>query len=787
MTVLTRKDIEKTGHNSVADVLRDTTASSFGGARESSGSNAAGNAEVSLRGLGSANTLVLLNGQRLPSDAVTGAVDLNMIPMAAVERIEVLKDGASALYGSDALGGVVNIITRKDFSGTQLSATGTAPFEDGGIKTEVSGVNGLNFEKLNVVNVIQYRNNKTVYSRDRSWSNRNMSRTGNPGSYRNSGGKWKADPNCPADKIESTPAGDFCTFNTADFSTMLPALQQIGALTEANYEASSSVKLIARASGTQKKVQWSYAPAPGTFTIPGAVANTLGAGGGPLPGVTPGQDLNVMYRLAELGNRDTEITTYGYNLLAGAKIQLPADWQLDTTLAHNGVHTTDRGVNGYALTNELTSLITSGAYNPFGAAGQKGSLDRARYIPEEKTMSLLTSAEVKGSGEVATFDAGPLALAVGGVVTHQKYEDIFDEKSVNNQVFGNAGSSGGGLRNTQALFAELSVPVIKDLELQLAGRYDHYSDFGSTTNPKAALLYRPMPSLLFRGSVGTGFRAPLMQELYAATGNGYPTFIDQVACNAEIKAGGKTPSCLPQQYQVTSSGNKGLKEQTSLSYNLGAVFEPSRNFNVGADWFLTSLSNVVGIDYTDAMKAAASGVNLAGYGVIVRRDADGYIESIEAPLQNLSSQKVSGLDITASYRLGDFKLSTDHALLFYFKEEGFPGTGLVDKLGDNGRPPWRNTTTLSYSPTERHEVSLTGLTIAGQKMTVKEQGNLSAYTAFHLAYSYKSQNWGTFSLGIRNLFNTTPPLDESMPTEKLNTNLYDQLGPQVIAGYKVNI
>jgi len=167
LQTITRKDMEKTGYNSVSDVLRDTTANSFGSTREASGSNAAGVAHVNLRGLGSSNTLVLLNGQRLPSDAVTGAVDLNLIPMAAVERIEVLKDGASATYGSDALGGVVNIITRKDFTGSEISLAQTTPEASGGKRQEISLVNGINKGRFNMVNVVQYRDNDLIYSRDR--------------------------------------------------------------------------------------------------------------------------------------------------------------------------------------------------------------------------------------------------------------------------------------------------------------------------------------------------------------------------------------------------------------------------------------------------------------------------------------------------------------------------------------------------------------------------------------------------------------------------------------------
>ncbi|MEK6580265.1 MAG: TonB-dependent receptor, partial [Bdellovibrionota bacterium] len=601
---VTKKDIEKSGYNSVSDVLRDTTANSFGSMREESGSNAAGAAHVDLRGLGATNTLVLMNGQRLPTDAVTGAVDLNLIPVAAIERVEVLKDGASATYGSDALGGVVNIITKKDFAGTEASLSRTMTDSKGGSRLDVGVVNGVNKENLNLVTVLQYRDNDAVYDRDRPWSKTVQSLTGGPGSYRNATGAWMADSNCPSDQLVTTPQGTFCSFNPADFMTALPKLSQTSLLSEAHYQLNSSVKITARAGGTRRLVNWSYAAAPGTFKIPGAVADHLGQGGTPLPGATPGQDLNVRYRLTELGTRDTEVTTYGYNLFLGGDVALSSDWSLGVSLVHNSVNSTDKGLNGYALTGALNQAIESGAYNPFGASGQKGSLEGTRYTPVEDTRSLLTSSDVKASGPIAEVAGNTISLALGSTVTHQLYKDTFDEKSVNGEVFGNAGSSGGGQRATQALFTELSIPMFDSkAELQLAGRYDHYSDFGSTTNPKAAVLIRPTPQILLRGSVGTGFRAPLMQDLYASTSMGYPTFIDSVACNAEKQAGGATPSCLPQQYQVTSGGNTGLKEEKSLSYNVGAVFEPNRNFNIGADFFSAKLSNVVGISYGDATLA----------------------------------------------------------------------------------------------------------------------------------------------------------------------------------------
>lgn len=786
VVTIQRKDIEKTGYNSVSDVLRDTTMNSFGSARENSGSNAAGNAEVNLRGLGSSKTLVLLNGQRLPSDAVTGAVDLNLVPMAAVERIEVLKDGASATYGSDALGGVVNIITRKDFSGNQVSVSQTLPEQLGGQKREVSLVNGISGEKFSTVNVIQYRDNHAVNSRDREWTNNGISTLGSPGSYRNPGGTWRADANCPAAQVINTPGGSFCGFKYSDYSTELPALQQIGVLSETNYEVDSQLKLVARLGGTQKKVKWSFAPAPDTFTIPGAVADTLGPGGTPLPGATPGQDLQYRYRLADLGTRDTEIETISYNLLLGGTYQVTDIWQVDANASHNIVHGVDKGVNGYALTKDIQATIASGKFNPAGSSGQRGSLENTRYVPVEQTKSELSSLEIKGNGEDLELPGGRIGVAIGGSLTHQKYEDNFDEKSVNGEVFGNAGSSGGGQRVVRALYSELALPITKTIELQLAARFDSYSDFGDSTNPKIAMLWHLRPDLLLRASAGTGFRAPLMQDLYAATSQGFPSFVDHVSCQRERAAGGEAPSCLPQQYEVTSSGNKDLKEERSISYNIGIVYEPNSDFNIGGDLFLTQLKNVVGIDFNDAMLAEKQGINLAKQGVVVKRDSGGYLESITAPLQNLSAQEISGLDLSTMYRFRKIRLNIDHSQLFYFKEEGFPGVGMTDKLGDNGKPAWRNATGLAYIPDDHQEISLVALTTGEQHKIVKSSTKLGQYTTVDARYGYKTKGFGDLSVMVKNIAASTPPLDDTDPNNKLNKEIYDQIGRQLIVGYKLD-
>lgn len=776
VTTITRKELEKTGYNSIADVLRDTSVNSFGSAREQTNSTTSGNAEVDLRGMGASSTLVLLNGQRLAADAVDGAVDVSMIPMAAIDRVEILKDGASAIYGSDALGGVVNIITRKDFSGSEVSMSQSTPELRGGQKNEISLVNGINKGRLNMVNVAQYRDNKSVYSRDREWTSNGTSKISDVPSYSQAGGATSVN-GCPPGRLVQTPDGTVCTFKYSDYSTEIPDLKSYSLMSETNYELTSKVKLTARLGGTDREVREILAPGPGNLTLP------AGSAGSPA-GTDPTLPVNVNFRTKMLGNRETKSNTYSYNALAGVSITAPKDWQVDVTGSQNVIQTDKRGVNGYALSSSLLTAITSNSCNIFDQTGNC-NLNTARYIPEQKTTSQLSSADVKASGELVKLSTGSLGLAIGTSFTFQKYQDSFDQQSMAGGVFGSSSSAGGvGQRNARSAYVELSVPVTTKLELQLAERYDHYSDFGDTANPKGAFLYHVSKSWLLRGSVGTGFKAPLMTDMYASSSTIFPAFIDHRACDRERAAGGATPECLPQQYMVTSSGNPGLKEERSLSYSTGAIYEPNKDFNIGTDFFFTKNKNVVGIDYEDVTLAESQGVDVSKYGVTVTRDNLGNIVSINAPLQNLAAQEILGFDISTSYQIHKVKLSSELSQMLWFKEQGFPGTSFRNKLGENGKPAWRNATGVAYQPKDRHDLSLVAQTTAGQEKTIPEQGRLRPYTELSFQYAYKSKGLGTFIAGIRNLLGTTPPLDDSDPTNPLNTSIYDQIGRQYFTGYK---
>ncbi len=783
---VSKKDIEQKGYDNMGDVVRDLGVASFGSTTISGNSTEPGNADINLRGLGSDNTLVLLNGQRLPQDAISGTVDINLIPIAAVERVEILKDGASAIYGSDALGGVVNIITRKDFKGSEIDITQNLPtnYRDGK-KSKINFVNGINTEKLSIVNSLSFRYDQAVESRNRDWSSGNYNLLSPSASYANivggSLGSTFVSSTCPTSSQITTPDGTFCRFQYADYSEEAPKVTQIGGLSEIHYDASSDVKLTARLGMSHRDAQTIAAPSPGSVTLTAATITSLGLNPTGWDGTDP---LSVSLRLNSLGTRKTDVTTNAYSSLVGATVQLPKDWQMDVSGNMNLVKNRLSGDNGFALKDAVRSIIKAGGFNFVTQTGAQGNFDSAKYIPYEDSRSLMTGFETRASGDIAETKAGTISLAVGSLVNYADYKDSADQQTLANNVFGNAGSAGAGHRISEALYSEMSIPLIaKKLELQLAGRLDNYSDFGSTVNPKIGLLYHASPSLLFRSSAGTGFRAPLLTELYATNSVGYPSFLDHVGC-------AKNPGsiyCQAQQYQVTSGGNPSLKEEKSKSLTLGAIYEPSRDFSIGTDWFYTKVNGSPGVDLEDLTLAEQNGIDVTKYGVTVDRDSNGVLQDVVAPLQNLGSTSELGVDVTGSYSYNRFKLSSEQNQLFFYKTEGFPGAGSVDKLGRNGLPRWRNTTSLDYFVGQgKGDIVLTARTIPGQK-TSDQTGRIDSQTTYDLSYSFKTKSAGKFSVGVINFLNSDPPRDSTQPTSQVNYSLYDPNGRQFVIGYQTTL
>ena len=766
-------DLVRSGYNSVSDVLRDTGVNSFGSFRETTGQVGAGTAAVDLRGLGQVRTLILLNGQRLPNDSVAGSVDLNIIPMGAVERIEILKDGASAIYGSDALGGVVNIITKKNYEGNHFASSFSVTEQPGGERRDMSYIYGYNGDRFRMTNTVFFRHNERVKSQDRSWSQVGLSTFGSPGSKsKDGGGTYQPDPNCPPELVDGIGR---CRYNYGDENWEMPYVMQGSLMNEMEYDINGSLTAVTRVNYSYKEVDWVYAPA---FTSGLTIDDPD----------NPGETLNLRYRVRELGNRASNTRTNSGMVLTGLRGELGDTWDWETNLSFNKVDRKERR-SGYALTQDIQNRIDAGLYNPLAPEGERGFINDLRYDPQQNSVSENTFFEAKTSGEAWDFGIGTMSLAFGTQATRELYRDGADDRTLNGEVLSIASSAGGGARNSVSVFSEANAILWEDLEAVTALRYDHYDGFGGTVNPKLAFRYSPMKELMFRTSAGTGFKAPQMQRLFAAQTTGFQTFIDQVHCD---RVGGD--ACNPTQLPVVIGGNQQLKEERSFSFNIGSVVQPVRNHSLAVDFWYYNLEDLVEeTNYGAITRAEAAGVDISKYGAVAERNpVTGELQGVGlyAPFLNVSSTETQGLDFAYDGKVltaaGDFRLLSRHSHMIYYKTEDFPGTGITDLVGAFGRPQWRNNTTLFYNPNKSNEFSILARTIAQNSKLRPSAGKHPTYTEYDFRYILSVASWDAqITFGVKNLLGSTPPIDDSVVTDNdLNFRLYDERGRSAYLGYR---
>ncbi|MCC6137754.1 MAG: TonB-dependent receptor [Bdellovibrionaceae bacterium] len=793
---INKEDLKKQGQNSVADVLRNA-AISGGGTRETSGSNQAGTATASLRGFGSGDILVLLNGQRLPKIGGGNTVDLNLIPISAIERVEILKDGASALYGSDALGGVINFITKKDFNGSSITARYSQPEEKGGSRLDILGSTGYSNERFSILGVLQYRNNKAIYDADRDFSKiqdvaTQGSPSGSPGYWIDDNGRHPGFPSnpCPANQID---ASDRCRFDYSVYATGLPDIEQVSGMVYGTYKVSENIKASLNTIYNRRNTEYVFAPGPGPFDISNAQALALG-----LPAVG---DVTIVHRtVEELGTRNTRNSTDA--IIAQPTVEGKiGTWDWELAGSYGSAVTRNDNYNGYARLDTMLALLAANQWNPTAAPGAKGSLETARYQPwqdittTQSTARLLTTGQIYGGGDTV----GPLAGAIGISADRQDYKERVDDLSTadpDNIYGGGSGASGQGDRNFHSLFTELSFFPVDTIETGLALRYDKFSDFGSTFNPKLSASWQATKTTLFRASVGTGFRAPNLDSLYGGVSSGFSTFIDRLACNA-----GESDACAAGQYLVQSSGNRNLKEERSLFYNVGFATQPKKNWSLSVDAFYAIIKDRVGLSLTDLTRVeemiGKAGV-LAQYGIDITR-VDGLIERIDGVKdQNLATDKTGGIDFslkneTPGRLFGNsviFQTAFDHQHVVYSRFNSFS----ILPSERNRDLNWRNVISFGVK-TERQFYRLGIRTIPGGdksrnqgEANVVGFGSTFTYTEYDFDYVYSNFFGGDLSFGLRNLFGSDRPLDDTVGVRAdfLNDSIYDPVGRTAYLGYTYN-
>ncbi|MDE0679497.1 MAG: TonB-dependent receptor [Gammaproteobacteria bacterium] len=849
VVVITREDIELSGQESVADVLRNSPINTFGSSREVSGNAWTGQATISLHGIGSTRSLVLLDGRRSPRSPVTGnqANDLNWIPLAAVDRIEILTDSASAIYGSDAIGGVINVILRKDYDGLEAGGSVSRPTRDGANKDSGVLTVGGSTSRGRFLFSADFYNKTPIASRHRSYSSSNPGYDAGPVDYPNAPfeADWynfndtdnisvngntiwspyfKSPSNC-ADVVDPDtgerlllgpyifPAGpsflEFCGFDYAAVAWETQDIKRNSAFLHADYEISPDHAVRVQSMFTTLNYHGRYAPPLGGFRLTEESAAGLKESFDfdiPYPEFLP---YTLRHRFIGLGNRDFQGTNTIFEtaLLAYGTVGM-FDYELE---ARHQRYDGREDSCCYAKRFTTEQYVAQGRYNPFDPLNSGNASAYAAITANATRNSRADFRSYSGNVSFELFEApaGPVGWAVGFDYFDEEFKDIYDPLSAGGDLIGSAGNSGGGERAIEALFAESYIPVLSTLELSAAVRWDSYDDSaGSEISSYLSARYQPTDWLLLRASWGEGFRAANMNNLYGALGVSYEGGTDLVACEAQ---GISPDSCPELQYATWTGGNPNLAPELSDSYNLGFVidWEP---VTIRMDYFTLKLEEGIGLPSLQGLinqerrgqcvntgrientrdEGLPAVITECGNGPQIKRDpGSGALLEAEAPWANTSKEEHAGIDLFLGYdwetdTVGDFTFSLLGTRMLKRRSRSASATTWSSSLGEgvgDSARPKYQAGGLIRWTYTDHTVSLYVRHIAGY-VRPEEEFSAPSHTEYDLIYRWATPWDGRITIGVQNLTDEDPELDSFASPRPAVYDLYSLDGRVPYVSYR---
>lgn len=860
VTVVTKAEIERSGVQNTEQLIdRISSVSSAGGqvAAGVSGLATYGLSAVSMRGLGSQRTLVLVNGRRLSVFAGSGsAVNVNAIPLAAIERVEVLQDGASGVYGSDAIAGVMNFILRQQYSGVELSASVGEPTRGGGGRNRkasiVGGFGDFNRDRFAVVlsASIEKEGNLLGAARDYTKSDTNLpyyaggaTETGRiegvwatpgdfdaisdpgptnargPGNLYGISGTGYGNPmaaqgKCAEigmaprsgkgfvlpydeanDQIPELKKAPNCTFDTGPFVGLVPNRDYVGLSANAKFKLSEEAELFAEGLLSRNKSVNPIQPAPQRQAFNIGNTNFKGSGVDPILLIRPtnpnykiaadylnsvglgamvGKTLGVSQRTFLMGPRTTSDVGDHGRLILGARGTV-RDMDYEIAYTYNKSKTAGAVIDGFGSIFGVHKVLNeSDNWNPWAPLGKQPDdvqkkLDAVKYKgPTMDSISTNHGIDARLSGSLFDLAGGPLGYAVGAVARKESY------KLTPAPILGTGDLLGQGTavvpvdasRNVRAVFGEFNAPFTKTLEANLALRMDRYSDFGSTTNAKGSLRWQPMRELMFRSSMGTGFRAPTLVEL----------FQPQQIGSSEQFTDPKFPGNGEIQVTALQGGNPNLKPEKSNQFSLGFVTQPFKALTASLDYFQVKIDDPVATP-TALQLVSAFRRGVPGYEKYVTLTPNGEVKQVNQLTQNVGSIKTEGFDLDLRYReklgAGTFDLGLngtyvskydlvtpanelEHSVATIVRPDGSPlvaaATGVIIR--------WKHALTAAYTLGD-WSGALTQRYYSGYEMKADLDGNrqfVKGQFTYDAVVNYKVTKNAKLTLGIRNLFDRDPPL-----------------------------
>lgn len=723
MKVYTARTIAQSGQKTVMDFLNTLPVASTV-VTEAGADTVGGAGAVRLRGLPIGSTLVLLDGR-----AVEGAgsgiyhgnpFDINNIPIAVVERIEVVPEAASAVYGSDAIGGVVNVILRKDFDGSEISVTSAAPSDRAYRDTTVSSAWGRTFDHGSVSLVGSFQTRGALLGSEREITADQ--------DYRRYGGRDQRSTSCqpgnvysidgsnlpglsapfagipysaggqlaPADFLASSGVPNRCS--TGSFgNTLIPSTHRVGLMANGNY-AIGDMRAFFKAMYTQIE-QAPYLAPRGVTRVRVPANNPFNPFGVPVL---------VSYRFASEGRYGDSVGTERFSrLLAGLEGSWGSrwDWELAVWQSGNRERSTDENIlDVAALLDALESTESAQSINLFssGSPASPEMMEKILYDAPGASSSKLKTINGFVRGRLFDLPAGPIGVVLGGEYDHVTQASYFPGQG---QDVPDRFS-----RTVRSLFGEARIPLLapgsdfagERLAVTFAGRYDEYSDFGARFTPQGGLEFRPTETLLLRASYADAFKAPDLSSVYAPS-----LSLEGVETGPDPLRGGEA---YPTDFRY--GGNLRLKPQTGRSRSFGFVWSSKaiENLTVGLTNFRVAQSDRITLPKMDDMIANPDSfpgrvIRAAPTAEDVARGYAGPITLIDASYANYGALEVEGFDLDLAYRfdtpIGTFSPALSLTEIYKYDAAVVPAQPLQNRLGyassDAFATRWKGTASLGYA------------------------------------------------------------------------------------------
>ncbi len=818
--VISSPDIELSGAQTIGELLRYVPAVSGSLTSTAISNGSDGTATVTLRGLPASSTLVLINGRRVANDGLAGeSIDLNSIAPAAVERIEILKDGASAIYGSDAIAGVINIIMKEDFYGF-LAEQFYGATEDSDGETQTTTVQyGTGFKHGSLFFSASHFEQQQISSRDRA-----VSRSADG---RDQGGADLRSSATPSARV-TLPGGATVIFDEADGqyrSVRADDLFDYAQLTSslvpserdyfygsASYDVTDLTTIKLEAGYTDTNAEAELAPTP-VFT------------GFELPPITVAADniynpfntdiADLRRRMLELPRRRRQNSSDVTRLVAILEgLHRGWSWELDYSYSRSKAKQTSTGLinadnlrRGVGPAGDCRGATVDNCI-PINLFGPAGSIDA------QQLAFLQIPGKVKGDSELKTYSftatraLGELPYGEVDFAFGVEYRNESTEKKPS-VLIADVGTIGGtnfkatsGDREVREIYAESIIPLwqsdseAQQLDLELALRWSSYSDFGTTNNPKYGLRFRLTPSLLFRATYGKGFRAPTLNELYQGASEDQ-AFISDPCALAENA--GVLPGCRQQadpslnQFLTVVGGNPDLDEENAQTWGLGVVWTPdyARGLTASLDYFDIDTENVID---SSAQFIVNRNAATGRFSERVTRDNAGNLQLVTATNVNVGERRVKGLDISLSYQLpdrrwGQWSTAVSIAYIDEYSIQLDAGSPTIDLAGTfvdpaseglGGVPEWKGNVGIQWARQrwrgsyDIHFVSELEEDIPSST----RRRNIDSWIVHDVQFSYVFNilKGMRLSMGIDNLLDEEAPFAASAFNDNIDARTHDLKG-----------